>query len=101
MNEEVKTVFQFNSFALNKNLKDVSHEESLKSSDAGGNCMNWIVGHIIVTRDFLHEILEIEKMCNEKIVDLYIQGTKPVNSENAEDIYRLLKIYNDSQNKII
>lgn len=40
-------------------------------------------------------------MCNEKITDTYIQGSKPVTSENAEDINTLLEIYNVSQKKIM
>lgn len=62
MNEEVKTIFKFNGFVVNKNLEGISHEESLKSSDRGGNCINWVIGHIVVTRDVLLETLGLETL---------------------------------------
>lgn len=43
MNEEVRTVFNYNSFVLNKNFEGISHEDSLKSPKEGGNCMNWVI----------------------------------------------------------
>ncbi|MDQ3021939.1 MAG: hypothetical protein M3R36_15405 [Bacteroidota bacterium] len=101
MNEEVKLFFTNNNYVLNKNLEGISQEESLKCPDAGGNCLNWIVGHIVVTRDSLHELLGVEKMCSDKIVGLYKRGSVPINAENAEGIENLLKMYNDSQEKII
>ncbi|MEO8664593.1 MAG: hypothetical protein ABI462_03775 [Ignavibacteria bacterium] len=100
MNEEVKTVFHFNHFVLNKNLGDITQEESLKCPETGGNCINWIAGHIIVTRDFLLEFLGQEKLCDAKIVELYVQGSEPIRSDNAIEMSKLIKIYNESQVKI-
>lgn len=101
MNEEIKTVFNFNGFVLKKNLEDITHEESLKSPDAGGNCINWIVGHIIVTRDSLNEELGMERLCDDRITELYVQGSKPISHDNAEDLSNLLKLFNESQEKLM
>jgi len=100
MNEEVKILFQYNHFVLSKNLEGISQEESLEGPQAGGNCINWIVGHINVTRDDLLAALGIEKMCGEKLTALYIRGSAPIRPDNAEEIGKLLKIFNESQAKI-
>ncbi len=101
MNEEVKTLFSYNNLALNKNLGGISQQDSLQEPDAGGNCINWILGHMVVTRDFLLHTLRLKQMCDENITKLYVRGSDPIKSENAEDLQTLLKIYNDSQEKIM
>jgi len=45
--------FQFGvgAFVLERNLADVTNEESFRPPDPGGNTMNWIVGHVVRTRN--------------------------------------------------
>lgn len=45
--------FQFGigAFVLDRNLGGVTHEESLRAPQPGGNTMNWIVGHVVRTRN--------------------------------------------------
>jgi hypothetical protein len=42
---------QLCAYVLDKNIQDVSHEESLTSVENGGSCLNWVLGHVIRTRD--------------------------------------------------
>ncbi len=85
---------------MNKNLDGISQEESLRSPEGGGNCINWIVGHIIVTRDALLEFLGLDRMCDEKLTQLYIQGAEPIGPDTAEDVEKLMNIFKQSQVKI-
>jgi hypothetical protein len=96
-NFELVTIFDYNHFVINKNLESISHEESLISLQAGGNCLNMILGHIVVTRDALLECLGLEDLCDEKITKLYVQGSPPVKPGEAINIKELLKMYNESQ----
>ena len=36
---------------FDRNVGDVSHEESLAAPEQGGSCLNWVVGHITRTRN--------------------------------------------------
>jgi uncharacterized damage-inducible protein DinB len=36
---------------LELNLGDLSHEESLARPENGGNCLNWVLGHVTRTRN--------------------------------------------------
>lgn len=101
MNEEVRVIYNYNAFVINKNLGDITHEESLIPVSRGGACMNWVLGHIVLTRDYLHEILGLEKFCDEKFGNTYSNGVSEVRNEDAADIKVLLKMFNDSQDKII
>jgi uncharacterized damage-inducible protein DinB len=49
-----KTIaYQFGlcSYVLEKNLGGVSHQESLVNPQPGGNCLNWVVGHLTRVRN--------------------------------------------------
>ena len=43
--------FQIGSFVLDRNLAGVDHAQSLVAPRPGGNTMNWIVGHVVRTRN--------------------------------------------------
>ncbi|MFC2092334.1 hypothetical protein ACFLSV_00400 [Bacteroidota bacterium] len=100
-NLELTTILNYNHFVINENFKDISQKDSLVSSPSGGNCMNMVLGHIVVTRDALLEILGFEGVCNEKMNKIYAQGAPPVKREEAVDKDELLKIFNESQEKIM
>lgn len=37
--------------ALFRNLEGITHEESLVTPSTGGNCLNWVLGHIVASRN--------------------------------------------------
>jgi hypothetical protein len=39
------------SHVLERNIEGVTHQESLISPQPGGNCLNWVVGHLTRTRN--------------------------------------------------
>ncbi|HZB27749.1 MAG TPA: DinB family protein [Gemmatimonadales bacterium] len=39
------------SYVLEKNVAGVSHEESLINPKPGGSCLNWVVGHLTLSRN--------------------------------------------------
>ena len=41
---------ELNYGALFRNLEGITHEESLIVPETGGNCLNWVVGHIVSAR---------------------------------------------------
>lgn len=96
-NFETLVIFKMNNRATNINLEGITHEESLLKPGGGGNCINWILGHIIVSRDDMREILEMDKAASEDLLNNYSRGTKTITKEKAIDFGRLLKIFNDLQ----
>lgn len=57
-----------------RNLDGITHEESLVRPDAGGNSLNWVVGHIIATRCNLANALGITPVWSDEIVASYRRG---------------------------
>jgi hypothetical protein len=73
----------FTQFVLLNNAKGVSHEESLIEPQPGGNCMNWIVGHILVARNQLLGLLGREAIWDDAIGARYKRGGDPIHEDGA------------------
>ncbi|MCX7877567.1 MAG: hypothetical protein N2510_02880 [Ignavibacteria bacterium] len=78
------------------NLEGITHDESLVSLN-GTNCINWILGHILISRDEVFAILGLKGMCDEKMKEIYKRGIKNFDIHNAIDLNVLLEMFKDSQ----
>lgn len=56
-NDALVTAFRFGFMALERNLDGLDEGEALVHPQAGGNCGNWLVGHLLVYRDRVHQLL--------------------------------------------
>ena len=99
-NQETLNIFRFNHRVIAINLKDVSNEESLASNTSGGNSINWILGHIIISRDDIFELLGLKRDCDEHFESLYSRGTQNIAKDKAIQIDKLIEIFNSSQQKL-
>ncbi len=82
-NQETLWVYQFNSYVISANTDGITHEESLISPAQGGNSLNWVVGHILVSRDDAREILGLPRLSDEKMAALYKRGSKQLDIKSA------------------
>ena len=67
--QDIYNLFQVNYIALGANIKEIDHKESLIRPKPAGNSINWVLGHILVSRGL------ILKMMNEKPVLSDVQGS--------------------------
>ena len=96
-NYETLIVLKSSHMVLNRNLKDISHEESIISPAQGGNSLNWVVGHILVSRDDIRELIGLDRLCGDDM-KMYDRDTEPVSPDKLMDLGKLLEMYNDGQN---
>jgi uncharacterized damage-inducible protein DinB len=82
---------------INRNLEDVSEEESLITPEAGGSSMNWVFGHIIVNRDDVLTMLGQEPVSAEELVNRYKRGSSPTKEVTLEE---LRKLFAESQKRL-
>jgi uncharacterized damage-inducible protein DinB len=68
--------------ALKNNVNSITHSQSLQQPSWGGNCLNWIVGHIVIARLNFLTLLEIESVWGWNEIRLYIPGSSPI-AENS------------------
>lgn len=95
-NYETLIVLKSSHMVLKRNLKDITHAESLVTPPGGGNSINWILGHIVVSRDDIRELIGLDKLCGDEM-KMYHRGAEAVEPGELVDLGRLIEMYNDGQ----
>jgi hypothetical protein len=101
INELLIDHYNNNLRVFNLNLEGVSHEESLKSTHNDSSCLNWIAGHLTVTRDSIISLLGKEKLCSPEMTEKYKRGSAILERETAMSFDGLCKMFRDSQQVLI
>jgi uncharacterized damage-inducible protein DinB len=85
-----------------KQTEGLSNAESVLQLPFRSNCLNWILGHIIVYREKVLEILGEEPILTDSEKAIYQRGAEPIkDGETAVSLERLLDVLEKSQKKII
>lgn len=72
------SIYQNNHNVLHMQLKDVTHAESLIQPPYRGNCLNWVVGHILGIRDECLKQLGQPGLLTEAEKKMYGFGSEPI-----------------------
>jgi len=99
-NYETLIVLQSSHMVLNRNLKDITHTESLVAPAGGGNSLNWVVGHILVSRDDIRELIGLDRLCGDDM-KMYDRDTEPVSPDKLMDFSKLLEMFNAGQTLLV
>jgi hypothetical protein len=95
-------LFGFNYYVLKKNLEGVTHEESLRQPESDGNCLNWVLGHIVTTRDAALKMLHQEPIWSQEQADPYRRGSSPIrDGSRAESLEKIVADLERSQDRLI
>lgn len=68
-------LFGLSNSVLEMNLAGVSHEESLVRPAGTGNSINWVLGHILVSRNAVLSLLGIDRIWSDGQSDPYRRGS--------------------------
>ena len=61
---DLASMYEFSYFAINRNLKELTHEDSVLVPEPSGNCINWVLGHIISARGMMLLLRSAEHLCS-------------------------------------
>jgi uncharacterized damage-inducible protein DinB len=85
-----------------KSLQDITHEESLRAPRGGGNCLNWVLGHLVGSRQNMLELLGQDPSWSEEQMQHYRRGAPPMtDSEGAAEFGRLLQDFDACQEPLL
>jgi hypothetical protein len=84
--------FAIGAFVLEKNLADITHQDSLKAPQPGGNTMNWIVGHVVRTRNQALGLLGAKPLFDDTELNIY--GAAGFRPDQAMPLEELKKRFN-------
>ncbi len=79
------------SYALvRQQIEGIGHQESLYQPPYGGNCVNWILGHIVVARCNFMMLLDVPSIWEMAQCRRYIPGSDPVTAESGATPFETL-----------
>jgi uncharacterized damage-inducible protein DinB len=80
----------------------LSHADSLIQTPYNINCLNWVLGHIVVGRDRVLRLIGAEPLLNEVETERYKTDSDPITEDGPEiiNLERLLEILSTGQERI-
>ncbi|MFQ6115044.1 MAG: DinB family protein [bacterium] len=95
-------LFGFNDYCIKKNTEGLTHADSLVQPHPDGNCLNWVVGHIVATRNLILSLLGESAIWSDEEAESYKRGSKPIqDGDAARSLEKILADFNRSQELII
>ncbi|MBV7335639.1 DinB family protein [Chloroflexi bacterium TSY] len=87
---------------MEKQTEGLTHDDSVLQPALRGNCMNWVLGHILDSREKVLNLLDQEPLMTDEERARYTRGSEPViNSEDCVHFDRLMSILHESQKQIL
>jgi uncharacterized damage-inducible protein DinB len=82
-------------------VEGVTHDESLIQPQPGGNCMNWVVGHLVWAYQGALPLLGQEPVMKPTEVERYARHSPPIkNPEEAVDFDNLMDAWDKSAERL-
>lgn len=99
---EMLKLYEAGYATVKKNLEGVSHEESMRGPTGGGNCANWVLGHLVSTRLALLGLVGAEPVGSPEIHHIYdAQEDAPAfDPARALPMEQLLALFDESQERL-
>ena len=93
--------FQTTYWLIGKFAEGLTLEDSIAQPPFEANTFNWVLGHILVSRDRALSLLDQAPVLDPTETSLYETGSIPVNVETAVSLDRLLQILDASQTALV
>lgn len=95
--------FERNASYVHTLLAGLEHADSLVQPPVNGNCINWILGHIVCYRNYTMTVCGLEPVVTAEVADRYARDSAPVTGAGTDiaDFAQLLAAYNQSHNQLL
>jgi hypothetical protein len=74
----LSNLFETNLYAIRVNTEGISDTEALLQPDPGGNCMNWVMGHILASREGALNVFGEPAVLAPETTARYKRGSAPI-----------------------
>ena len=99
--KSIKDDLNTNQWVVDHQTDGLSHEDSLLQLPFRGNCLNWVLGHVIESRVTMLERLGEEPPWDEQSRARYRHGSEPVtDGSDAMSLEQLLSDFKDFGTRI-
>jgi len=100
---DLASMYEFSYMAMNRNLADLRHEDSVFIPEPGGNCINWVLGHIISARGMMLLLTGAgTPILSEAEAAVFGRGSAALKTgDQGVDLDRLKSALEESQKKLV
>ena len=101
--EDFLKMLTFELDILRKQTDGLSHDDSLIQPQPGGNCLNWVMGHLAVNLLDILRVLDAETPGTLPDLSRYKIGSEPIKGEGEGvlSLQKLIEIYTQLNKRII
>lgn len=86
---------------VRQTVEGITQEESLIQPQPQGNCLNWIMGHLVYVYDQILPLLGQEPVLGVEALKRYERGTEPLkNAAEALDLARLMAAWDEAGKRV-
>ena len=86
----LKTLYQDSYALVKQQTEGIKHQESIYQPPYDGNCINWILGHIIVARCNFMMMLDIPSIWDMAQCRQFIPGSDPITNEHDAILFETM-----------
>ncbi len=99
--ETLLDLFTINHGALHLNVKDLSDQDALVQPAPDGNCLAWVVGHLVSSRDSALKLVGAGAFWDPESTKRYARGSAPVRGPgDGKPLAALLADFDLSQERL-
>ena len=98
---DLARMYELSYGAIKRNLEDLTHAESVIPPPNGGNCLNWVLGHIVLTRNTIVRLAGGTPFSIGEELAVYRRGSSPGGAEGYLDLATLRGYLDDSQHQLV
>jgi hypothetical protein len=93
--------FKANQGLIHQQTEGLTHADSLLQLPFRGNCLNWVLGHLVEHRDRVLALLNQPPTLNEAEAARYRTGSEPItNGQGVVSLEKLLSALEQAQEQI-
>lgn len=100
--QQLGSAFDRNARVVHIQTEGLTHTDSLIQTPYNINCLNWVVGHIVMYRDQILELLGKQQLLSAVEKSLYARESEPIRGEGKDvlRLERLLELLDQGQEQI-
>ena len=99
--EGLGQAYKTNQWLIHRLVEGLNHADSIVQPPFQGNCLNWVLGHILVSRNRVLKLLEAIPIWGGDEVNLYNTGSAPITGDGQGVRFEeLLEVLDLAQERI-
>ena len=99
--ETLIKMMEWNTGVIRMQTRDLTQAESMIQPPFQGNCLNWVVGHILTSRDTILKLMKLVPVLSAEELAIYDRGSEPLtDASRASSLAELLEKVKMSEERI-